>query len=208
MDKKVTDELLSTVRSVIGQNYSDMDIIRALHMAKNDVTAAINIIFDTPKFGVKMGKNTDRSRRVSSSVNENVVADSKRNDDGTTKCSLGNGNIVSSSNGSEEARKCSLDSIGNFVTNPSNFVDNSFEDSGRWSGTSGSEWWLLGCSELAGLSTCKGRRIRPGDEVFFTFPSKKMANSSSPGKLAGRGRQVGACSEIVRFSTKESGEVI
>ncbi|XP_045804293.1 DNA repair protein RAD5A-like isoform X1 [Trifolium pratense] len=52
MGSKVTDPNLSTVRSIVGSEFSDMDIIRALHMAKNDVTAAINIIFDTntPKF--------------------------------------------------------------------------------------------------------------------------------------------------------------
>ncbi|XAR60084.1 hypothetical protein NMG60_11033326 [Bertholletia excelsa] len=47
MGNKVTDELVATVRSIVGGDYSDMDIIRALHMANNDATAAINIIFDT-----------------------------------------------------------------------------------------------------------------------------------------------------------------
>ncbi|XP_027340515.1 DNA repair protein RAD5A isoform X1 [Abrus precatorius] len=47
MGSKVTDHHVSTVRSIVGSEFTDMDIIRALHMAKNDVTAAINIIFDT-----------------------------------------------------------------------------------------------------------------------------------------------------------------
>lgn len=208
MGKKVTDELLSTVRSVIGLNYSDMDIIRALHMANNDVTAAINIIFDTPNFGTKMGKNTETFRRNSSSLSGIVVSDSYRNEDETKKCSLGNGTVVSDSNrNNNEAKKCSLGSNENDTPTPSNLVDNSLEASSRCSGSIGSEWWFLNCSELAGLSTCKGRRMKSGDEVFFTFPLKKSPNSPSPGKLTGRGRQMGACSEIVRFSTKESGEV-
>ncbi|KMT18659.1 hypothetical protein BVRB_2g027880 [Beta vulgaris subsp. vulgaris] len=41
---------MGKIRSVVGQNYAEMDIIRALHMANNDATGAINIIFDTPKF--------------------------------------------------------------------------------------------------------------------------------------------------------------
>ncbi|RVW54352.1 DNA repair protein RAD5A [Vitis vinifera] len=190
MGKKVTDELLSTVRSVIGLNYSDMDIIRALHMANNDVTAAINIIFDTPNFGTKMGKNTETFRRNSSSVSGIVVSDSYRNEDETKKCSLGNGTVVSDSNrNNNEAKKCSLGSNENDTPTPSNLVDNSFEASSRCSGSIGR------------------RRMKSGDEVFFTFPLKKSPNSPSPGKLTGRGRQMGACSEIVRFSTKESGEV-
>ncbi|KAM3398977.1 DNA repair protein RAD5A [Capsicum galapagoense] len=48
--KKITDELVSMVRTIVGDEYREMDIIRSLHMAKNDPTAAINIIFDTPSF--------------------------------------------------------------------------------------------------------------------------------------------------------------
>ena len=208
MGKKVTDELLSTVRSVVGLNYSDMDIIRALHMANNDVTAAINIIFDTPNFGPKMGKNTESFRRNSSSVSGTVVSDSRRNDDEMKKRSLGDRTVAIDSNlDDEEAKNYSLGSNDNDYRTPSNLVDSGFEDLSR-SGSTGSVWVFLNCSELAGLSTCKGRRIKPGDEVFFTFPLKNSPNSPSPGKFTGRGRQMGACSEIVRFSTKESGEVI
>lgn len=206
MGKKVTDELLSTVRSVVGLNYSDMDIIRALHMANNNVTAAINIIFDTPNFGTKLGKNTESFRRNSSSVSGSVVS---QNDDETKKRSFGNGTDAMDSNpDDEEAKNSSIGSYENESRIQSKLVDNGFEDSSRCSGSIGSEWWFLNCSELAGLSTCRGRRIKPGDEVVFTFPLEKSPTSPSPGKLTGRGRQMGACSEIVRFSTKEFGEVI
>lgn len=81
----------------------------------------------------------------------------------------------------------------------------------RFSDSIGSDWWHVGTSEVAGLSTCKGRRVKAGDEVIFTFPFKSKASSSpspSPGKGFGRGRQAAvACSEIVRFSTKDGGEV-
>lgn len=72
----------------------------------------------------------------------------------------------------------------------------------------GSEWWLVGRCEVSGLSTCKGRRIRAGEEVVFKFPVRdEKANGPSPGKGFGRGRQVGACSEIVRFCTKDKWEI-
>ncbi|PHU03751.1 hypothetical protein BC332_29002 [Capsicum chinense] len=58
------------------------------------------------------------------------------------------------------------------------------------------------------MSTCKGRILKPGDEVEFTFPVEKMLSSPSTGKFGGgRGRQAAACSEIVRFSTKACGEI-
>lgn len=76
----------------------------------------------------------------------------------------------------------------------------------------GEKWWLVGSCEVAGLSTTKGpRKIKIGDEVTFTFPLKNAAGlskASLANKGFGRGRQAAvACSEIVRFSTKESGEI-
>lgn len=73
----------------------------------------------------------------------------------------------------------------------------------------GSEWWFVGSSEVSGLSTCKGRILKPGDEVNFTFPLEKKMTTPSPGKIGGgRGRQVATCSEIIRFSTNDCGEVL
>ncbi|RHN75397.1 putative DNA helicase chromatin remodeling SNF2 family [Medicago truncatula] len=59
MGSKVTDPNLSTVRSIVGSEFTDMEIIRALHLAKNDVTSAINIIFDTQR--VSLPKSTPRA---------------------------------------------------------------------------------------------------------------------------------------------------
>ena len=50
MNSMITDGVVETIRSVIGEDYSELDIIRALHMANNDTNGAINIIFDTPDF--------------------------------------------------------------------------------------------------------------------------------------------------------------
>lgn len=195
MGNKVTDELISTVRSIVGQDYSHMDVIRALHMANNDATAAINIIFDTPNFAksakLESRENPEVPKRNSRSESRAVIANSKRNDNENKDCSSG-----SSSNG---------------APNPSNSDKadvECVEIASQCSGSVGSEWWLVGCTELAGLSTCKGRKVKPGDEVVFTFPLKNRPNSASPGKFPGRGgRNVAASSDIVRFSTKESGEI-
>uniref|UniRef100_A0A2N9GMB7 SWI/SNF-related matrix-associated actin-dependent regulator of chromatin subfamily A member 3-like 2 n=1 Tax=Fagus sylvatica TaxID=28930 RepID=A0A2N9GMB7_FAGSY len=187
MGNKVTDELLSTVRSIVGSEYSDMDIIRALHMANNDATAAINIIFDTPNFKPKELPAIPKTPRVS----RTVVSNSKRN-------GFENPNSRSSSEHEANATDCSVSDSGE------GFV----EDVSRRESSLGSEWWFVGCSEVSGLSTCKGRRVKPGDEVVFTFPMNSSSRSPSPGKVFGKGRQhAAACSEIVRFSTKESGEI-
>ncbi|KAM0954805.1 hypothetical protein TB2_022918 [Malus domestica] len=183
---KVTDELLSTVRSIVDSGYSDMDIIRALHMANNDVTAAINIIFDTPSFKLKERPPAFRKKPQ---ILSSEVVNLKQNGVQKSNCTLG--------------------TEGNGSSCPSNSGDDVVEEVAvaRCESSAGSQWWFVGSGEVSGLSTCKGRRLRPGDEVDFTFPTKSSSTSPSPGKVFGRGRQAAACSEIVRFSTKDSGEI-
>lgn len=196
MGNKVTDELLSTVRSIVGSEYSDMDIIRALHLAKNDATAAINIIFDTPNFKSKELPAIPKTPRVSRTVASNS---SKRNGFENQNSNSNSNSTVREAN----ATDCSVSGSGE------GFVEEE-EDVSRESSL-GDEWWFVGCSEVSGLSTSKGRRVKPGDEVVFTFPLKSTSSRSpSPGKVFGKGRQhaAAACSEIVRFSTKETGEVM
>ncbi|CAH2072145.1 unnamed protein product [Thlaspi arvense] len=178
MGTKVSDDLLSTVRSVVGSDYSDMDIIRALHMAKLNPTAAINIIFDTPSFS-----KPDLATAPSPS-GSNV---GKRLEDGIQGCRFSDGASVGASPRVEEDESV-----------------NGGEES-----VSGNEWWFVGSSELSGLSTCKGRKLKSGDELVFTFPQSKKSNSeSTPGKRLGRGRPASrGASDIVRFSTKDSGEI-
>lgn len=188
MGNKVTDEVLSTVRSVVGLDYSDMDIIRALHMANNDPTAAINIIFDTPSFKSKELTTISRTPKASplNSASE-TSANSKRK--------RGENQNFRSMEPKANATDCASDSGDRFV-----------EDVSTRESSVGSEWWFVGCGEVLGLSTCKGRRVKPGEEVAFTFPKSSLP---SPGKIFARGRQhAAACSEIVRFWTKESGEVM
>lgn len=175
MGTKVSDHLLSTVRSVVGSDYSDMDIIRALHMANLDPTAAINIIFDTPCFS----KPNDTTAAAAANPAPSGV---KRVEDGIKVCP--------------------------FSERSANHRVEEEEDES----VSGDEfrWWFVGCSELSGLSTCKGRRLKAGDELLFTFPISKASNSqtTTPVKRFGRGRPASRnASDIVRFSTKDSGEV-
>ncbi|KAK6936152.1 HIRAN domain [Dillenia turbinata] len=180
MGKKITDELIYTVRSVIGQDYSDMDIIRALHMANNDMTAAINIIFDTPSFGARDFKSeVSRNRPSSNNESRPSSADSKRM--------------------AEEEKS-------NFRTDIDETRDSKPIEAVESASDIGSEWWFVGCAEVAGLSTCKGRKVKAGDKVEFSFPTMKISSSPSR-KSFGRGRPAAACSEIVRFSTKDSGEI-
>ncbi|XAR60085.1 DNA helicase [Bertholletia excelsa] len=77
----------------------------------------------------------------------------------------------------------------------------------RCSSSMGSDWFLVGHGDVAGLSTCKGRKLKPGVKVNFTFPLKKVSSTPSPGKFGGRGRQVSTSPEIVRFSTEDCGEI-
>lgn len=175
----MNEEHVSTVRSVVGMDYTDMDIIRALHLANNDVTAAINIIFDTPNFSTKDVPRMPSNPRVPS---HNSQLDSRQ------------------SISKRDAQSADGYHVGSFARE-------SFKvDCGEGRDSTEDDWWFVDCGEVAGLSTCKGRKVRTGDTLFFTFPLKKSSSSPSPGKF-GKGRNMAACSEIVRFSTKEHGEV-
>ncbi|CAA7027711.1 unnamed protein product [Microthlaspi erraticum] len=180
MGTKVSDDLVSTVRSVVGSDYSDMDIIRALHMSNLDPTAAINIIFDTPSFS--------------------------RPDVATPSPSGGANGKKRVENGIKACRFSESASVGaNQMVEEDESTNGGEEES-----VSGDEWWFVGCSELAGLSTCKGRKLKSGDELVFTFPHGKRSNSETTVRKrgGGRGRPVlRAASDIVRFSTKDSGEI-
>ncbi|PIN02547.1 Helicase-like transcription factor HLTF/DNA helicase RAD5, DEAD-box superfamily [Handroanthus impetiginosus] len=192
MGNKATEESISTVRSIVGAEFSDMDIIRALHMANNDPTAAINIIFDTP-----------RSFKKSDIPKKSEPSNSSSNVEHPSNASSVKGNIR------VENSDFGLKSNGNLnnTTGRNNGEGDGSSDNGM-AKEMGSEWWLVGNGEVAGLSTCKGRILRPGDEVNFTFPVEKKLPTPSPGKLAGgRTRQLATCSEIVRFSTNACGEI-
>ncbi|XP_038894922.1 DNA repair protein RAD5A [Benincasa hispida] len=195
MGSKMNDELVSTIRSIVGPDFSYMDVIRALHLANNDATAAINIIYDTPSFGARdkprVQENSDvlHVPCVPSSESKPVVSTSKRvRDEGA--------NFPSPEESSTRS-PCNVGVIKDVVV----------EVSSPCSSLIGNEWWLVGCAEVAGLSTAKGRKVKPGDGVAFTFPSRNGCKTPSPAKVFGKGRHMANGSEIVRFSTKDSGEI-
>lgn len=189
-----------TVRSIVGQDYSDMDIIRALHMAKNDATAAINIMFDTPKFG-----NEDKPKIRGSSKHSPPVSSADRKTNVTNM----RRSVVESVATHNRVLGSGLDADG-ADDKPGNLSDHRSEsgkDAGQCPSSIGTDWWFVGSSEMAGLSTCKGRKVKSGDEAIFKFPSKSTSTSPSLGKFPSKGRLPAACSEIVRFSMRDSGEI-
>ncbi|XP_024984826.1 DNA repair protein RAD5A isoform X1 [Cynara cardunculus var. scolymus] len=190
MGNKITDELIEMVRSIVGHDYSKMDVVRALHMANNDATAAINIIFDTPSF---KRSEAPRSPKVLSpnatAKTQDAVRNSKRNGVSTVD------------------DEPSLSRSVELTVDKGKEVVNNLNAGSDLNGSS--KWWFVGCCGVMGLSTCKGRKIKAGDQVNFTFPPEKWSSGPSPGRFGGggRGRQPTACSEIVRFSTLASGEI-
>ncbi|KAM0024851.1 putative DNA helicase chromatin remodeling SNF2 family [Helianthus debilis subsp. tardiflorus] len=182
MGNKINDELIATVQSIVGPDYSKMDVVRALHMANNDATAAINIIFDTPSFKRSEPPRVS-SRNTTTANTQDAVVRSKPNS---------SGNRVAED---EPSTSRAVETANDVVSGLSE--------------SSTSKWWFVGCSEVAGLSTCKGCKIKVGEHVKFTFPTERSLTGPSPGKFGGggRGRQPAACSEIVRFSTVASGEI-
>ncbi|MED6180629.1 DNA repair protein rad5a [Stylosanthes scabra] len=167
----VTDQHLSTVRSIVGSEFTDMDIIRALHMAKNDVTAAINIIFDTHTPTIVKPKPTPPTKNPEPLLNSFSPMDTA-----TRTVAARTKNNSAAVRGGDDS-SCSKAS---------------------------DDWCFAGSGEMSGMSTCKGRTINSGDAVVFKFPAKSVSAGPSPGKVFGKGR---SCSEIVRFSTDQAGEI-
>ncbi|MQL73028.1 hypothetical protein Taro_005364, partial [Colocasia esculenta] len=203
-NRKVTEDQIAVVRSVVGGALPDMDIIRALHVANNDPTAAINIIFDSPTPPPPPSHaitpvpspphcRTDTSRRKSRRLlpppcphqEASPLLTCRPDDDGSPPPSSTLSGVSPPSRGSGD-NKASVSAA---------------ED--------GDNWWLISGCDLAGLSTCKGRRLKAGDSVDFCFPSAKVESSSplTSARFPSRGRPVVSCSEIVRFCTRDSGEI-
>ncbi|XP_042469780.1 DNA repair protein RAD5B-like [Zingiber officinale] len=68
------------------------------------------------------------------------------------------------------------------------------------------DWLLVGKAYVNGLSTCRGRKhIDDGEIVHFSFPSSEKKKLI--GKKFQRPKAAMAAAEIVRFSTKRSGEI-
>ncbi|XP_055833351.1 DNA repair protein RAD5A isoform X3 [Solanum dulcamara] len=213
---KVTEELVSMVRSIVGDEYTEMDIIRSLHMAKNDPTAAINIIFDTPSFKKIEIRNThfnseaENVRSNSGKIKESVISTVSSIVGLDTESEFGDNGLVGKRAGCDMGSEYGSNGlVGKRAGCDMGRECGSNELVGKRAGCDmGSEWWYVGCGEVAGMSTCKGRILKPGDEVDFTFPVEKKLSSPSRGKFgSGRGRQAAACSEIVRFSTMACGEI-
>ncbi|XP_078167711.1 helicase protein with RING/U-box domain-containing protein [Carex rostrata] len=66
------------------------------------------------------------------------------------------------------------------------------------------DWFLVGKTYVAGLSTCRGKKLLDaGEVVHFAFPS----SDRDFGGVRVRPKTAAAMSAIVRFSTKRSGEI-
>ncbi|KAF7145413.1 hypothetical protein RHSIM_Rhsim04G0188100 [Rhododendron simsii] len=65
------------------------------------------------------------------------------------------------------------------------------------------DWLLVGRNMVTGLSTTRGRKLENNEIVHLAFPSLDARNRSGSKWLSARS----AASEIVRFSTKRSGEI-
>lgn len=217
---KANEAILETMRTVLGSEASDMEIIRALHLAKNDITAAINIIFDTPGFKDREKFNIKRTTpgcgaRVSTNGAQDSANSSHVPTVGSDTCSLGsNGGLDSQE---ESGRAVAPENIHLLDSNQGGVDDIKKCGRGRDFNlpsvvaavnerSTGEDWWLLGSAEVMGFSTCKGRKLGAGEIIDFSFPRQTAATTKGGPKPWGRARS-SAYSEIVRFSTRQSGEI-
>nr|CAB3446745.1 unnamed protein product [Digitaria exilis] len=172
-------EQVAMVRAVLGDGLAEMDIIRALHMAGDDPTKAINILLDfdhkppTPPLLPSPSPSPSPPPGKPAKTLAGATPPSK-----------------------PPARPKPTAEKPKAAPAPAATNGDS----------TGEHWWLVGSAVIAGLSTCKGRRIAPGDAVIFSFPN--TAAAAVPGKnRPGRSSIASCSSEIMRFSTPNHGEV-
>ncbi|KAG0483180.1 hypothetical protein HPP92_011264 [Vanilla planifolia] len=153
MGSKASDEQIALVQSVVGEGFSRMDIIRALHMANNDPSAAINIIFDTPHLHLSgdSGGASTKSPDLPAARNRKAASLKEEPMTNSSSCSAGRSAPNNASISPLEVPRA-----------PCHRVTGGF--------------W---------------------DDLISLFSAK----------FSGRGRPVASCSEIVRFSTEEQGEI-
>uniref|UniRef100_A0A0D9VGJ6 RING-type domain-containing protein n=1 Tax=Leersia perrieri TaxID=77586 RepID=A0A0D9VGJ6_9ORYZ len=176
------EEQVATVRAVLGDGTPEMDIIRALHMAGDDPTRAINILLDFPH-----GPPPPPPPSPSPSPSPPAGKPTKSPTESTppTKTPAQSKSAVAAEKPRPSvAPKPELTNCGG-----------------------GEHWWLVGSVEMAGLSTCKGRRLAAGDAVTFSFPNSPVAAAAGGKSRPGRASLVSSSSEIMRFSTPSHGEV-
>ncbi|KAM3295517.1 hypothetical protein ACQJBY_038042 [Aegilops geniculata] len=169
-------EQVAAVRAVLGEETPEMDIIRALHMAGDDPTKTINILLD-------LHHNLPPSPSPSPPPQPPPVQPTKP----PSK------SIPQPKTPAQPKPPAAASGKPRPKSNPAP--------------TGGGEhWWLVGSAEMAGLSTCKGRRIAAGEPVTFSFPNAATAAATGKGR-PGRFALASCTSEIMRFSTPTNGEV-
>lgn len=173
---------MATVRAVLGDGTPEMDIIRALHMAGDDPTRAINILLDFPH-----GPPPPPPPSPSPSPSPPAGKPTKPHPESTPPTKT-----PARSKPAAAAAEKPRPSVAPESTN---------------GGGGGEHWWLVGSVEMAGLSTCKGRRVASGDAVTFSFPNSPVAAAAGGKSRSGRPALVSCSSEIMRFSTPRHGEV-
>uniref|UniRef100_J3LDE0 SWI/SNF-related matrix-associated actin-dependent regulator of chromatin subfamily A member 3-like 2 n=1 Tax=Oryza brachyantha TaxID=4533 RepID=J3LDE0_ORYBR len=178
------EEQVATVRAVLGEGTPEMEIIRALHMAGGDPTRAINILLDSPP-------------PPSPSPSPPAAKPAKTPTESTPPAKT-----PAPSKAAEKPRS----SVGRVAPATTPAPERQRRPPPRT--RHGEHWWLVGSVEMAGLSTCKGRRVASGDAVTFSFPNSPVAAAAAAGKSRpGRLPLVSSSSEIMRFSTPRHGEV-
>ncbi|XP_062219185.1 DNA repair protein RAD5A isoform X4 [Phragmites australis] len=167
------EEQVAMVRAVLGEGTPEMDIIRALHMAGDDPTKAINILLD---FLQKPPPSPSPSPSPPPAKPAKTLTES------TPPSSV--------------------------PTHPKPTAEKPKPAPAPATTNGGGEhWWLVGSAEMAGLATCKGRRIAPGDAVTFSFPNATAAAAAAGKSRPGRPGLASCSSGIMRFSTPNHGEV-
>ncbi|KAK9137754.1 hypothetical protein Sjap_008348 [Stephania japonica] len=194
-DGKGEEGNVEKVRSVLGTDLPESAILGALARCGNKPDAAINALLDMPESlnqGLTVKRTvTSTGARISAHVKEEVAENS--NDDLKPK--------EEESDVKEEVSISGKDDFDSWYPCRSSkpvYVKKEKEESAKSDSSPDlddgdfpdePDWWLVGRSTVAAVSTCRRKKLGFNEIVYFSFPSSAVSN------------------KIVRFLTKRSGEI-
>eukprot|EP00897_Mesotaenium_endlicherianum_P004514 jgi/Mesen1/4090/ME000214S03273 len=219
MASTVKRRSIDAMRCVVGPGPSEMELIRFLHLAKDDVATAVNYFFDTSFSNARPSIEATGSTVVGGEPIDRLTVSATSIAHGEP---LGQAPVVPvrASAVSEEhadlvypasgiTLKSSHDARNRGRNQASKSDTSNAQTIARCSSLGEGDWWQLGESRVQAYSTTRGRdKLVSGQNVELNFP-KTLVDSGGLEVRKGwsKARAAPSGADIVRFSTSKSGEV-
>ncbi|KAK9931068.1 hypothetical protein M0R45_018364 [Rubus argutus] len=146
-------ENVKEIRSVLGSEIPEFEVLRALSQCGGDRNAAINFILENAGAIVVKNTNTGTGARISTRINQGADSHNVLKPNSVVK---------------KEVPDCEVISVKQ--VRPQNLEDGDFPTE--------RDWLLVGGTLVTALSTSKGRKLVDNEIVNLSFPSVNSSNKT------------------------------